>query len=184
MPSWFGRVYAPRTCPEKLAIASDHLLQAKEVDSALKEASPKIVEHLVISEDEKGLMAMLERYRTAEATLHAKYMAAVEAGDEGRSGFLLSEWSKMGEKCRALEKTAPAALEAAGIFVRKDLVRRELAALHAAIIKGFRQAFRIGRPRLKMAASPLDWNIMVDSIVEEVGLMLATTDFAEPLELS
>jgi hypothetical protein len=136
-----------------------------------------------VPESSKGLLAMLERHRAAEARLGTDYMEAVSAGDEVRASFLLSQWSNMGERLRALEKIAPRALEEMGIYVRKDDVRRELEPLHRSILKTFQQQLRLARPRLKQAATPEEWNQLVDEVVEEAARMLTETDFREPLEL-
>ena len=182
MPAWFARVYAPRDCPEKLAMAAQRILDGADIPKS-SAAPVAMVERVEVAEGEKGLLAMLDRYRTAEVTLHAKYMTAIEAGDETRATFLMSEWSKMGEKCRSLEKAAPKALEEMGIFVRRDVVQRELGPLHGSVIKSFRQAFRVNRARLRLVETSNEWNRIVDGIVDEVSLMLSCCGFAEPLEL-
>ena len=184
MPAWFARVHAPRECPDKLRDAARRIL-AGDKTKALSVAPPPAVpmERIEIAEGEKGMLAMLDRYRTAEATLHRKYMEAVEAGDETRSQFLLSEWSKMGEKLRQVEKSAPAALEALGIYVRRDEIQRELEPLHHAVLKSFKQALRLHRHRLRLTETTDEWNLVSDEIVNEVALMLCESDFTEPLEL-
>lgn len=188
MPAWFARIYAPRECPEKLELATQRILAGFAAPSATapKNAEPPAAapEKVEIAEEEKGLLAMLDRYRTAEVTLHAKYMAAIDAGEETKANFLMAEWSKLGEKCRALEKAAPKALEELGIFVRRDEVQRELAPLHDSILKAFRQSFRLHRSRLRSTDTSSAWNAIVDAIVDEVALMLAATSFTAPLELS
>jgi hypothetical protein len=110
-------------------------------------------------------------------------MQAVDAGDESRSQFLLGEWSKMGEKVRALEKNAPKVLEELRIYVKRDEIQRELESLHNAILKGFRQEFRLARIKLKSAKTSEEWAQAVDETVEKVSMMLVETEFAEPLEL-
>jgi len=182
MPAWFKRIYAPRDCPEKLRAAA-HRIQEGGGVSEKQIAPPAGVPRIEIADEEKGLLAMLERYRTAEVTLYNKYMAAIDCGDEQRAQFLLSEWSKMGEKVRSLEKIAPKALEELRIFVRRDEIQRELEPLHSAIIKGFRQEFRLARPRMKVTTTQDEWSKIVDEIVEKVALMLVETEFREPLEL-
>ncbi len=182
MCSWFARVYAPREAPDRMRMAAQKMLDGYrgKTESAHTSSPPEKIE---IAEEEKGLFAMLDRYRTAEVTLHNKYMSAIDAGDESRAQFLLSEWSKMGEKVRALEKSAPKVLEELGIYVRRDAVQRELEPLHAAILKAFRQEFRLARIKLKATTGPDDWSIAVDQTVERVAQMLIETEFREPLEL-
>lgn len=181
MQEWFQRVYAPRACPEKLRLAALRLLDGqKPVPAPAAPAPPPRIE---IADGQKGLLAMLDRYRTAEAELHQKYMAAIEAGNETLASFLLTEWGKMGDKLRALEKTAPRALEELGIYVRRDDIQRELEPLHSAIMKSFRQEFRLARPRLKATTTQAEWARLVDELVEKVALILVETEFAEPLEL-
>lgn len=184
MCTWFQRIYAPRDAPEKLRASARRLIEGYRgnggADSHGANQAPPRIE---VADKEKGLLAMIDRYRTAEATLHARYMAAVEAGDESKSQFYLAEWSKMGEKVRQMERTAPKALEEMGVFVRRDQVQRELEPLHAAILKGFRQGFRLARNRLRAAQSPEEWAMTVDSVVDEIAQMLCDTRFAEPLEL-
>ena len=136
-----------------------------------------------IAEDAKGMLAMLERHRAAEARLGTEYMEAVEAGDEVKASFLLSQWSSMGEKLRALEKIAPKTLEDLGIYVRRDEVQRELEPLHRSVIKAFGQQLRLARPRLKATKTPDEWNQMTDEIINEVAGMLVNTEFREPLTL-
>jgi hypothetical protein len=185
MPAWFKRTYSPRECPEKLRLAVQRIQAGEHATNRSSSVAPPLVSapRIEIADEEKGLLAMLDRYRTAEVTLHNKYMAAVDAGDETRSQFLLSEWSKMGEKVRSLEKTAPKALEELRIYVRRDQIQRELEPLHSAIIKGFKQEFRLARPRMKAAASQDEWAKLVDETVEKVAMMLVETEFREPLEL-
>lgn len=182
MPAWFRRIYAPRECPEKLRLASLRLVDGQKpmIEVAAAAPAPARIE---IADEEKGLLAMLDRYRTAEAELHRKYMAAIDAGDETRAQFLLSEWGKMGDKLRALEKAAPKALEELGIFVRRAEIQRELEPLHSAIMKAFRQEFRLARPRLKATMTQEEWARLVDETVEKVAMMLVETEFREPLEL-
>jgi hypothetical protein len=183
MPAWFQRIYAPRECPEKLRLAAQRLLESK----ATVGSKPSTVAHppvrMEVPDAEKGLLAMLDRYRTAEVTLHTKYMAAVDAGDETRASFLMSEWKKMGESVRGLEKNAPKALEEARIYVRRDEIQRELEPLHAAILKAFRQGFRSARAKLKSADGADAWGQSVDAVVDDIARMLVETEFREPLEL-
>lgn len=185
MPEWFSRVHAPRQCPDKLRNAADRICAGETARAQSAPAGDNLppAERIEVAEEEKGLLAMLNRYRNAEATLHQKYMAAIDSGNEQRAGFLMREWSEMGEKLRALEKVAPKALEELGIYVRKDEVLRELEPLHRAIIKAIRQALRMSRPRLKAAASAEEWNRITDQVVDETAQMLVDSDFAEPLEL-
>lgn len=187
MPAWFRRIYAPRECPEKMQMAVQRILAGEH---GRKRANPQnsapnaaAIPRVEIADEDKGLLAMLDRYRTAEVTLHNKYMAAVDAGDESRSQFLLSEWSKMGEKVRALEKAAPKALEELRIYVKRDEIQRELETLHASVLKGFRQEFRMARIKLKTARTAEEWGQAVDETVEKVSMMLVETSFSEPLEL-
>lgn len=184
MCSWFQRIYAPRDAPEKLRRAVTRILEGHrpQVDSQ-QEKKPMGGTPAEVPDEEKGLIAMLDRYRTAEVRLHNAYMEAVEKGDESRSQFLLSEWSKMGEKVRALEKSAPKALEELRIYVRRDEVQRELMELHGSILKGFRQEFRMARVKLRGAQTQEDWNAAVDETVDRVAKMLVETEFREPLEL-
>jgi hypothetical protein len=191
MPAWFRRIYAPRDAPEKLRSAVQRIESGeygkKTTNTATAnsgcQTNGQQIPRIEIADEEKGLLAMLDRYRTAEVTLHNKYMAAVDAGDESRSQFLLSEWSKMGEKVRSLEKTAPKALEELRIYVRRDEIQRELETLHGSILKAFRQEFRLARIRLKTAKTAEEWAVAVDETVEKVSTMLVATDFADPLEL-
>lgn len=184
MCAWFARVYAPREAPERLRAAAQRILDGHRApEKTGASVAHGNVERMEIAEEEKGLLAMLDRYRTAEVTLHNKYMAAVEAGDETKAGFLLSEWSKMGEKVRALEKSAPKALEELKIYVRRDEVQRELEPLHAAVIKSFRQEFRLARIKLKATSGADDWAVEVDHVIDRVAKMLVETEFAQPLEL-
>lgn len=185
MPAWFARVHAPRQCPDKLRDAAQRILAGEKMQPAKTAQVSAVIPHerVEIAEGEKGMLAMLDRYRTAEATLHRKYMEAVETGDEVRSQFLLSEWSKMGEKLRQVEKSAPAALEALGIYVRRDEIQRELEPLHHAILKSFKQALRLHRTRLKQTVTADEWNLVSDEIINEAALMLSENNFAEPLEL-
>ena len=185
MCAWFKRIYAPRDAPEKLRAAAARIIAGhhpEKKSGSYLSASGAGLPRIEIADGEKGLLAMLDRYRTAEVTLHNKYMAAVDLGDEVRAQFLLSEWSKMGEKVRGLEKTAPKALEELKIYVRRDEVQRELEPLHSAIIKSFRQEMRMARVRLKATDTPEAWARGVDELVERVSKMLIESEFAEPLE--
>jgi hypothetical protein len=183
MCAWFRRVHAPRDAPEKLRMAAQRIIDGHRKPEKSKSGDQAPVERIEIAESEKGMLAMLDRYRTAEVTLHNKYMAAVEAGDETRAQFLLSEWSKMGEKVRALEKHAPKVLEELKIYVRRDEIQRELESLHSAIIKAFRQEFRLARIALKATTGTEEWAKEIDATVDRVALMLAETEFRDPLEL-
>lgn len=186
MSAWFARVYAPRECPERLMLAVQAFALGEEAPAAPEAAGAPVVallERIEIAESEKGLLAMLGRLREAEATLHARYMSSVETGDVKNSNFYRAEWTKTVESLRALEKSAPKALEELGIYVRRDEVQRELAPLHKAILKAFRQRLRASRGELRRAETPMDWNAAVDVIVDGVAGMLAETQFVEPLEL-
>lgn len=183
MLAWFSRMHVGREVPDKLRDAVKRVLAEKTKPAVAEIAAKPPVERIEIPEDQKGLLAMLNRYRDAEPALHAKYMAAIEAGDEDKAGFYMREWSVMGEKLRALEKIAPKALEELGIYVKKDEVVRELETLHRAIIKSIRQALRMSRPRLRAAETGEEWNRITDAIVDELAQMLVESDFAEPLSL-
>lgn len=183
MPAWFERVFAPRKCPDRLRLSVQVLLDAKPATSAgSPTAAPVPPERIAIDDSEKGLLAMLGRLRESEALLHAKYLAAVDV-DENKASFLFSEWGKIVEKLRALEKSAPKALEELKIYVRRDEIMRELAPLHAAILKSFRQAIRQGRHRLRATVDTSEWNAVADSLVDEAATMLCESQFATPLDL-
>ena len=184
MPAWFERVFAPRKCPDRLRLAVQVLLDAKPATPSpgATATAPVPPERIAIDDSEKGLLAMLGRLRESEAILHAKYLAAVDV-DENRANFLFSEWGKIVEKLRALEKSAPKALEELRIYVRRDEIMRELAPLHAAILKSFRQAIRQGRHRLRATADANEWNAVADSLVDEAATMLCESQFATPLDL-
>jgi acyl transferase domain-containing protein len=177
--------HAPRECPERYRLAAQRILAGARDAAAVAAERPveKPREMLVIGEDAKGMLAMLERCRSSEARLGMEYMQAVEAGNEVRASFLFSQWTKMGEQLRALEKTAPETLEKCGIFVRKDEIQRELEQLHRAILKSFRQQFRMCRARLRATKTAEEWNLVTDEIVDEGALMLVETEFREPLTL-
>jgi hypothetical protein len=184
MPAWFERVYAPRRCPERLMLA------VQAIESETVEEIPKAPDSLPpvfvppsISDSEKGLLAMLDRLRDAEATLHAQYLAAVAAGDEKKANFVFKAWSDITERLRAQEKSAPAALEALKIYVRRDEVARELAPLHATILQSLKQAMKQARTRLRQAVNAVEWNAAVEELVDEACRGLCDTSFAEPLEL-
>lgn len=181
---WFERLHPGRQFPDKYRLAAQRILAGER--AAVAAATPPVAlppERLKIEEDAKGLLAMLERHREAEARLGTEYMKAVDSGDEVRASFLLSQWSSMGEKLRALEKIAPKALEELGIYVRKDEIQRELEPLHRSIIKAFRQQLRMCRPKLRATQSAEEWNLLTDEIVSEVANMLTNTEFREPLAL-
>lgn len=188
MVAWFERMHPGRNASEKLQLAVQRILAGDKARDQTKDPPPAnalAIPVMVIAEEQKGLLAMLERHRTAEATLHAQYMAAVAAGNEQRAAFLMKEWKAMGENLRALEKAAPKALEEMGIYVRKDEVMRELEPLHRSIPKSFRQRLRLARVRLLALAQlgPEEWNREIDAIVEDVCSVLVDSEFREPLEL-
>ena len=182
--AWYLRIHAPRECPDRYRQAARRMLAGDKTKAIPPRHFAVPVEKLVISDDAKGLLAMLERHREAEARLGTDYMVAVDSGDEVRASFLLSQWSNMGEKLRALEKIAPKALEELGIYVRKDEVQRELEPLHRAILKSFRQELRMCRPRLRATRTADEWNALTDEIVSGVAAMLTTSAFSEPLVLA
>lgn len=183
-PAWFARVHAPRQCPDKYQLAAQRILAGvKTAKATTPPPAAEPAERVAIADDAKGLLAMLERYRETEARLGLDYMKAVDSGDEVRASFLLSQWSNIGEKLRALEKIAPKALEELGIYVRKDEIQRELEPLHRAIIKAFRQEFRMSRPKLRATKTAEEWNLLTDDIVSGVSSMLTNTEFREPLML-
>lgn len=183
MPAWFERVFAPRKCPDRLRLAVQVLLDAKPATSAGSPAAvPVPPERIVIDESEKGLLATLGRLRESEAVLHQKYLNAVDT-DEHKANFLRKEWGQTVEQLRALEKSAPKTLEELGIYMRRDQIMRELAPLHAAILKSFRQAIRQGRHRLRATADTSEWNAVADSLVDEAATMLCESQFATPLDL-
>lgn len=180
-PAWFQRIHAPRVCPERYRLAAQKLEDGEQVEKAAPVVAAR--ERLVIPDENKGLLAMLERHREAEAQLGTDYMEAVERGDEVRASFLLSQWSSMGEKLRQLEKLAPRALEELGIYVRKEDVARELEPLHRAILKTFQQELRKCRPKLRATQTAEEWNLISDEIVGGVASMLTETEFRDPLTL-
>jgi len=186
MPGWYERVYAPRVAPDRLREAAYQLAaQAKERgggDAGERARAPEAVP--LVAEQELGLLAMLDRLRKAEATLHAQYMRAVETQDRNSAAFYQKEWGASVERLRAAEKAAPAALEAQGIYIRRADVRRELVPIHQAIAKGTRSALK--RARLKLAAAVGDssaWGVAVDEVLDEVFGQMAEADFAPILEL-
>jgi hypothetical protein len=181
MAAWFSRVYHPRQCPDRLLQAAQRLAREGS-EKPTSSNTPQLKQKLEVGDAEKGQLAMLDRLRESEVLLHRKYLASVE-DDEHKASFLFGEWTNTVEKLRALEKSAPKALEEAGIYVRRDDVKRELAPLHASIIKAFKQALRKGRVVLKATHSPEEWNDMADGLVDETCKMLSETSFAEPLEL-
>jgi hypothetical protein len=183
MAAWFCRVHAPRQCPDKLRAAADRLLEDKP--AALPAVAPTAPppERSEIPEEAKGMLAMLNRLRTAEATIHDDYMKAIASGNEQRSTYLMKEWSQIAEKLRAMEKVAPETLEKLGLYVKKSEVLRELEPIHRAIIKTIRQALRLSRPRLRAAETVEAWNTVADEIVDGICAMLTDSDFAEPLAL-
>ncbi len=183
--AWFVQVHAPRECPERYRNSAQRILAGAETAAAVAADKPaeKPREMIVIDEEAKGMLAMLERCRSSEARLGMEYMQAVEAGNEVRASFLFSQWTKMGEQLRALEKSAPETLEKCGIYVRKDEIQRELELLHRACLKAYRQQLRMCRPRLRATQTAEEWNHLADEIVDEVALMLVETEFREPLTL-
>jgi hypothetical protein len=184
MPAWFVRIHPTRQCPDKLSRAVQRIREGgKAAPETVPEPAAAPVERVAVAEEEMGMLAMLTRHREAEATLHKKYMLAVDAGNETRADFLRREWTAMAEKVRQLEKIAPTVLEEAGIYVKRAEVQRELEPLHRAILKSFKQAFRMCRPKLKAAETPEEWNRLTDDIVDEAAAMLASSNFSEPLEL-
>jgi hypothetical protein len=182
MPAWFARIYSPRNAPDRLIRACQALSNLTR-PSEKAPASPPIT-RIEISDAEKGLLAMLERVRTAEAEMHARYMEAVAAGDRDKADYLAAEWQKSVEKLRALEKSAPQSLADAGIYVRKDDVTRDLIQLHAGIIKAFKQALRKSRVELRATTSTEEWNLLSDRIIDDTCTALVEDNFREPLILA
>lgn len=181
MPAWFARIYSPRTAPDRLIRACHALANlSRPAESA---APARTIARIEISDAEKGLLAMLERVRTAEAEMHARYMEAVAAGEREKADYLASEWQKSVEKLRALEKSAPQSLADAGIYVRKDDVTRDLIQLHSGIIKAFKQALRKSRVDLRATETTEAWNLLADRIIDETCTALVEDDFREPLIL-
>lgn len=181
MPAWFARIYSPRTAPDRLLRACQSLAN----QGRSPEATPtRPFVRIEISDAEKGLLAMLKRVRTAEAEMHARYMAAVADGERDKADYLSAEWQKSVEKLRALEKSAPKSLEEAGIYVRKDDVTREMIQLHSGIIKSFKQSLRKARVALRATASTEEWHALTDQIIDETCAALVEDDFREPLELA
>lgn len=180
MPAWFARIYSPRTAPDRLLRAC----QTLATEARPSEPAPAPIARIEISDTEKGLLAMLERVRTAEAEMHARYMAAAVAGERDKADYLSAEWQKSVEKLRALEKSAPQSLAEAGIYVRKDEVTREMIQLHAGIIKSFKQALRKARVSLRATATTEEWNLLTDRIIDDTCAALVQDGFREPLELA
>lgn len=181
MPAWFARIYSPRAAPDRLIRACQSLASLARPSEKAPASQP--ITRIEISDAEKGLLAMLARVRTAEAEMHARYMAAVDSGERDKADYLSAEWQKSVEKLRALEKSAPSALAEAGIYVRKDDVTRELLQLHSGIIKSLKQAIRKSRLTLQSATTTEAFHHAADEIVDLACAALVATDFAEPLEL-
>jgi hypothetical protein len=137
-----------------------------------------------VADVEQGFEAMLRRLRNSEATKYREYEVAVADGDQVRSNFLFSEWGKIVEKLRALEKTAGPTLESLGVFVRKDDLARELAQIHAAIPRALKMSLRrMRREGMAAVADQAAWNRFVEGVVDAACSQLVEADFVEPLEL-
>jgi len=183
MIGWFGQVYDPRQAPQKLRLAVQSILAEIATPANAPEAPPPRP-RVEVAEAEQGFEAMLRRLRNSEATKFREYEQAVEDQDVSRAGFLFSEWTKIVEKLRALEKTAGQTLETMGIFVRKEEVARELAQIHAAIPRSLKMALRrLRRKASEAAADPAAWNLFVEEYVDRCCNQLVDTGFVEPLEL-
>lgn len=182
MGAWFERVYHPRKAPARLQLAVQRLLdKGKPEEAAVAEEREALP---MVAEQEMGLLAMLGRMRTAEATLHAQYMDAVERQNKHGAAFYQKEWGEAVNRLRALEKSAPAALEAQGVYLRRADVRRELVPLHQSVEKGVRMAIK--RERLRLAAvvgSADEFDEAVDRLLDRVFEELVRCDFAAPLVL-
>ena len=182
MPPWFARIYSPRTAPDRLIQAVRKISENQKTAQAATNPS-QVEERIEISETEKGLLAMLDRFRTAEATMHRRFLKYVEDGEMDKADYQQQRWEKLGEKLRALEKSAPAALAEAGIYVRKDDVTRELSQIHNGIIKNLKQALRKARAALIACQGTDEFHRKSDEIVDAACTALCEDDFAEPLEL-
>lgn len=183
MCAWFRRVYAPRDAPEKLRLAVARLMEGVPAEKSAGGKPPAVPSRIDLADADKGFVAMLERVRVSEAETYKKYERALEENDSTGANFYFSEWVKISERARALEKQAPETLEKLGIVLRREDVERELQAIHASILKAFRQGFRLARMKLKGAETSDQWGKVVDDVVDEIAAMLADTEFAEQLDL-
>lgn len=183
MPAWFEAVYAPRECPQRLRDAVQKLLTEGLVAAAAPEKQPsRPVIMPVVGDHEVGFEATLQRARRREAFLDKRLQQALLDGDP-RADALETQWGKAASRVRELEKAAPAILEAQGVYLRREDVRRELVAIAGNMPKAARVILRKHRRALQQAAETEDWETAVGKVVDDIFGEMCRTEFAEPLEL-
>lgn len=190
MPAWFEAVFAPRACPDRLRDAVARLIKTRESGGAIEgeapgsepAALPAPKPPPVVSEDEVGFEATLNRARRREALLDKRLQVAIEENSP-RADSLETQWGKAASRVRELEKAAPAILEAQGIYLRRSEVKAALIQIAGAMPKTARVVLRKLRRQLQEAKTAEEYEAAVDEAVNEIFSEMCSARFADPLEL-
>ena len=125
----------------------------------------------------------LEAVRGAETMLRAcQWMLdkAIESGDATAIGVLQTRFNKSQDAYRNAKKQEKSIMDASGMTLNKDAVRRELHALNSNIVKRIRQAFKAAfSQKEKHMASVEAWRDYVDSQTDTICAEMQAAKFAE-----
>lgn len=106
---------------------------------------------------------------------------ALNTGATSDLPILHSQLRDAQEAYRVAKRDEAKILDASGVTLPKDVVRREMLALHANIVRRFRQGLRAGFDPARLAlTSPEAWATFADSLVDSICGDLTTTRFAIP----
>jgi hypothetical protein len=106
---------------------------------------------------------------------------ALDTGNTDALPILHSQLRDAQEAYRVAKRDEAKILDASGVTLPKDIVRREMLALHSNIVRRFRQGLRAGFDPARLAlTSPEAWATFADSLVDSICGDLTTTRFALP----
>ena len=106
---------------------------------------------------------------------------ALDTGNTDALPILHSQLRDAQEAYRVAKRDEAKILDAQGVTLPKDIVRREMLALHSNIVRRFRQGLRAGfDPARHALTSPEAWANFADSLVDSICGDLTTTRFAIP----
>lgn len=104
---------------------------------------------------------------------------ALDTGATSDLPILHSQLRDAQEAYRVAKRDEAKILDASGVTLPKDIIRREMLALHANIIRRFRQGLRSNYDPARLAlTSPESWANFTDTIIDSICSDLLTTRFA------
>lgn len=106
---------------------------------------------------------------------------ALDAGHINEIPILQTRFIEAQDAYRVAKRDEAKILDAQGVTLPKDVVRREMLALHGNIVRRFRQGLRSGFDPARIAlTSPEAWATFADHLVDTICADLTATRFAIP----